>query len=423
MKQKNNKNTVKITFLLSLYYYFLFWLYENLTATRWSYQGFLNEMSDVSFYSSILGFSFTTFTYIFFNRKREPSAIVMNLFNLLFFIPMYVFMAFKQSEDGFLLYLTLYQFALFVFYIFIPFSFKPILKPNKTHFKLILGLILLFTLFINGYYNGFKLKLNLIDVYDNRLAVREMSIPTIFEYIKSSSYLVGIIALMYAMKIKNWFLIIFVILIQLMCFAFGGSKTQFFSIFICILGFIFYSDRFRLWALISLIGLLTIAISEYKFLGSTLISDIGIRRSLFVPPKISYDMFEFFETPGREYLYLRGSILRFFGFEDPYAAQQGFQRMIGKMYGGSEDTNANTGLLGNDYAQLGWLSLLVFPFVRVYILKLYDYCAIGIDKRIMAVLSIFVAFAFISGAFFSVLITNAVLLLCYLLYCFPGKKV
>ena len=66
MKQKNNKNTVKITFLLSLYYYFLFWLYENLTATRWSYQGFLNEMSDVSFYSSILGFSFTTFTYIFF---------------------------------------------------------------------------------------------------------------------------------------------------------------------------------------------------------------------------------------------------------------------------------------------------------------------------------------------------------------------
>lgn len=132
-------------------------------------------------------------------------------------------------------------------------------------------------------------------------------------------------------------------------------------------------------------------------------------------------MYEFFETPGREFLYFKGSILRFLGYEDPYAAQEGFQRMIGAIYG-SEDTNANTGLLGNDYAQLGWWSLLVFPFLRVYLLRMYDYCAIGVDKRIIIVLSIFIAFTYISGAFFTVLITNGILLVNYLLYCFPRES-
>src|SRR5690606_30047384 len=178
-------------------------------------------------------------------------------------------------------------------------------------------------------------------------------------------------------------------LIQLMSFAFGASKTQFFSIFVCFIAFYFYSDKLRLWAPISLLLLLIISILEFKVIASTSITDIWTRRSLFVPSRISYTMYEFFETPGREYLYLRGSIFRFLGFEDPYAAQEGFQRVIGAMYG-SEDTNANTGLLGNDYAQFGWWSLLIYPFLRIYLLKMYDYCAIGIDNRIVVVLSIFI---------------------------------
>jgi hypothetical protein len=132
-------------------------------------------------------------------------------------------------------------------------------------------------------------------------------------------------------------------------------------------------------------------------------------------------MFDFFEPAGREYLFLRGSVLRFIGFEDPYAAQYGFQRYIGYLYIGSEDTNANTGLLGNDYAQFGWASLVIFPLVRVYMLRLYDYCAIGIDRRIIVVLSIFIAFTYISGAFFTVLVTKGILLVYYLLYSFPLK--
>ena len=362
-------------------------------TTRWSYMGFVDESSDVGSYWSIFGLAFTVFTFIVIDKKNQPSSMVMNLFNLLFFIPMYVFIAYKDTVSGFYLFLILYQLVLFLFYVFIPISFRAILPRSKNYFFAIISFVLLANLFINGYYNGFGIKIDLSDVYENRLALRDMAIPSILNYIKAASYFVGIIALMYALKVRNWTLVIFVISIQLMSFAFGASKTQFFSIFICLIAFFFYSYKLRLWATVSLTLILIISIVEYTKYNSTLISDIFIRRTLFVPSKISYNMYDFFETPGREYLYLRGSIFRFLGFEDPYASQEGFQRMIGSMYGGNEDTNANTGLLGNDYAQFGWFSLLIFPFLRIYLLKMYDYCAIGIDKRIIVVLSIFIAFA------------------------------
>src|SRR5690554_3855340 len=421
MKQRIKNNSAKIIILLSLYYCLLLWIYETLITPRFNYTGLVNESNEKSFYLSILGVALTIFTFIIINRKNQPSSLVMNLFNLLFFIPMYVFVAFKEIVSGYYLFLILYQLALFLFYILVPFSFRPLIPRSKSYFFFIIGFILIATLFINSYYNGFKIKIDLSDVYENRLAVRDMSIPSIFNYIKAASYFVGIIALMYALKVRNWSLVFFVVLIQLMSFAFGASKTQFFSIFLCFIAFYFYSDKLRLWAPISLSVLLIISILEFKVIASTNITDIWTRRSLFVPSKISYTMYEFFELPDREFLYLRGSIFRFLGFQDPYASQEGFQRMIGGIYG-SEDTNANTGLLGNDYAQLGWWSILVFPFLRVYLLKMYDYCAKGIDKRIIVVVSIFIAFAYISGAFFTVLITKGILLVNYLLYCFPRSN-
>lgn len=421
MRQRTINSNLKITLLLSLYYILLMWIYNSLIAPRFSYTGLVVEANNDGIYLSILGVVFTIFTFIIIHKKDQPSSLIMNLFNLLFYIPMYVFVAYKNTVSGFFLFLILYQFALFFFYIFIPFSFKPYLKRSKKNFFRIVFFILITTLLINGIYNGFQIKIDLSDVYENRLAKRDMSIPSIFNYIKAASYFVGIITLMYALKIKNWAMVAFVVLIQLMSFAFGASKTQFFSIFVCFIAFYFYSNRMRLWAPISLLALLVISVLEFKIYNSTEITDIWTRRSLFVPPKISYTMYEFFEMPDREFLYLKGSLFRFLGFEDPYASNEGFQRMIGAIYG-SEDTNANTGLLGNDYAQLGWWSLIIFPFIRIYILKMYDYCAIGIDKRIMVVLSIFIAFTYISGAFFTVLVTNGILLVNYLLYCFPREK-
>lgn len=388
---------------------------------RWSYNGFLDNAPDENIFFSFLGVCLTIITFIVIERKNKPSSLIMNLFNLLFFIPLYVLIAFKDVVEGFFTFVFLYQLSLFLFYNFKFFSFRPLLIRNKDIFFWIVSFILIVNLFITAYYNGFRIKIDLSDVYENRLAVRDLSIPTLLSYIKAASYYVGVITLMYALKNRNLPLVLFVVVLQLMSFAFGASKTQFFTIFICFIAFYFYSDNFKLWAPMALTILLSLSIIEFKILNSTSINDIWTRRALFMPGSISHDMYDFLQNPKNELLYLRGSILRFLGFEDPYASQNGFQRMIGQMYGGNEDTNANTGLLGNDYAQFGWWSVLIYPYLRVFILKLYDYCSEGVDMRVMVVLSIFISFTFISGSFFTVLSNNGLLLVCYLLYCFPGK--
>lgn len=414
-------NNFKAFSILLIYYSLLMYVYQAILSPRWEYRGFHNYFSTDKLLLSIIGCLFTIYTYVVIEKKNKPSSIVMNLFNLLFFIPLYVLVAYQKISEGFFLFVILYQLSLYLFYIFKNFNFRPILFKSKDIFFGIIFFILVATLFINGIYNGFSIKIDLSDVYENRLAARELSMPSILAYIKAASYFVGILALMYALKARNFTMVILVVLLQLMSFAFGASKTQFFSIFICFIAYYFYSDRFKLWAPVALSLLLIFSIIEHFWISTSDINDIWTRRSLFIPPNISHNMYEFFENPHKEFLYLRGSVLRIFGFEDPYAEYNGFQRMIGAIYVGNSDTNANTGLLGNDYAQFGWASIIIYPFLRVYLLKMYDYCSIGVDKRIIVVLSIFIAFTYISGAFFTVLLTNGILLVNYLLYCFPRK--
>src|SRR5690606_34469308 len=273
------------------YYALLHWSYTNLIVPRWSYRGFVNDLSPEGFYISLIGVVFTIFTFIVFDRRDTPSSIVMNLFNLLFYIPLYVYIAYIDVVGEFFIFSLLYQLALFVCYIFLPVNFKPVLPRSKRHFIFIVGFVLVSTLFINGFYNGFKIKIDLTDVYENRLAVRDMNIPSIFNYIKAAAYLVGVVALMYALKKRNWVLVGFVILIQLMSFAFGASKTQFFTIFVSLIAFFGYSDKLRLWAPVSLLLVIIISIAEYKIFETTGISDVWTRRSLFVPAQISYNMY------------------------------------------------------------------------------------------------------------------------------------
>src|SRR5690554_447261 len=131
MKQKVKGNSFKIIILLSVYYSLLLWIYEKIVSPRFSYTGLVNESSEDGFYLSILGVAFTIFTFIIIDKKNQPSSLIMNLFNLLFFIPMYVFVAYKQIVSGYYLFLILYQLSLFLFYILIPFSFRPLIPRSE----------------------------------------------------------------------------------------------------------------------------------------------------------------------------------------------------------------------------------------------------------------------------------------------------
>lgn len=77
---------------------------------------------------------------------------------------------------------------------------------------------------------------------------------------------------------------------------------------------------------------------------------------------------------------------------------------------------ANTGILGDDYAQFGWASIMLYPWMRAKILHIgFDRPGCVIPSQLMLFLSFIFAIGFISGSFFSRLLTGGFLVVSFLL--------
>lgn len=133
---------------------------------------------------------------------------------------------------------------------------------------------------------------------------------------------------------------------------------------------------------------------------------------LYMPSLLSSEYYTFFTA--NEFVYLRGSFLRWFGFVNPY--QMDIPYLIGSEVYGAPEMGANTGILGDDYAQFGWLSLLIYPFLRVKVLHwgLDNMMSYMSDKFILLISFMF-AFSFISGSFFSILLTGGYIIIVLIL--------
>ena len=89
------------------------------------------------------------------------------------------------------------------------------------------------------------------------------------------------------------------------------------------------------------------------------------------------------------------------------------------LFYGNIDNSANNGLFSDAYKNFGVIGIFVFPFILVYIFKLLNSCAKGLDFRLLT-LPIFVCVTWFSSASFTnVLLTNGILLMMIVLACIP----
>ena len=117
--------------------------------------------------------------------------------------------------------------------------------------------------------------------------------------------------------------------------------------------------------------------------------------------------------------------MRRFGFSSPYS--EGIPRIIGRIYNVTLSSigavNANTGLCGDAYANLGWFSIIIFPFAIVLIIKIIEKYLADLDSRLQIMISLTVAYTFMSGALFTALLTNGILVLILMLIIMPRSEV
>lgn len=415
------KKVTKVLLLIAYYAIltaaYVFWL-----SPEYRYQGFVTSFSLECGIIGALTMLFTSFFVAALIERDGVSDTILALVIMLYFYPQIVLYSVGLNNGEYFLYVVLYLLGLLLANRFCPIIEKKVhLMEYANLFEIVIVLLGLSMVLISGVFAGFRISFNLSDYYEYRFEVREMALPSILRYVLNWARTLLPIGLIYALVKKNKWLIAFTTVAQILCFSFDGKKSALFMFFLTfVVAFIFKSSyRKRMPVFMCLIGGSVFLESSLRA-GKSFIGKHILRRMMFVPPYLGWAFFDFFSK--NELDYLKSSILRRFGFRSSYS--EPIPRLIGRLYNlgsTSNAINANTGLCGDAFANFGWYSLLIYPILDVIVFKILGKYTEGLDERLQIIISLTVSYVFLSGSFFSVLLTNGILLLIFLLIFVPKK--
>ncbi len=414
-----------IVLILLIYKFFLDLIYIKFVYPNYEYYHFnLNYDFDFMIISYFFVIVISCFVPNLLYRKKMTDITIVLLI-IMYFIPYTTLLSFSTHEIKYGFFVLTYFLLLILFNkiikwdkLKIKFSDRQI-SFNKLFVILIIGCGLIVIL-VSGIYAGFRISFNLSEYYEYRAAARENLMPEILRYLYNWS-IIGIdIGLAYCLIYKKKTLAVFVLLANFLAFSYNGKKSVLFILIVIIYISLYFKDKYINKIPIAFLGLSFFAYIEIIYRGGdAFIAKHFIRRLLFIPPHMGTLYYDYFSV--HELDYLRSSILRRFGFVSPYG---NIPRFIGQVYFskvGILDMNANTGLCGDAFSNFGFFSLLIAPLIIVLTFKIIEICSREVDYKIQIVSSILLAYSFVSGAYFTLLLTNGIIFLAILMWTLSSK--
>lgn len=403
-----------IIYKLSLDY-----LYVNSISVHYGYLGYVREFSHTINNLSYIAIIFYTYFFKKILEKDTPASLILMVIYLLYFLPNLTFCVYTNNFE-FFLYSVIYCALLFLFYVrYGKVKYYKIFDNSQSMilFKILLYTVVLMMIVFSVIYNGFSIKFDFEEVYEIRAKVSELNMPSFINYLRPIASMFITISFMYYLIQKNVFLSCLFFFFGLMMYSFGAHKTDFVLLILTLLIYFFYKKEYNKYLLHAFIGFNLILIFFVEFGSESVqISIAGLySRTYFTPTLLAYFHYDYFST--HELLYLK----EHFGhwFETNVNHKNNSPYIIAATYFNDPDMSSNTGLIGSDYAQFGWASLLVFPLVRAYFFKVFDMSSFKLDARIYLISSFSFGALFINGAFFTALISGGFLAVCFLLYLMP----
>lgn len=354
--------------------------------------------------------------------KQDVSSRLLLLLNIMYFIPACTLYALGGLPDKYFVFIGSYWLILMYLNMFFP-SIKlalPNTKKVNCLFTSFIVVTISICLFVSGYYNHFKITFDFIHVYDLRNEMKEMNLPSFFSYFMPAASVIVPILIVYFIINKKNILAIFLTFIQILMFSIGGMKKTLF--FLPIVFFLYYFFKNRDFKIIlnifSIINIL--AIVEYLLLRNPFpfIANFIQRRTMLTPVMISYNYIDYFSHHDPDYL--SQSVLGRLGIQSEYDTD--IQNLISGVYYDNYDGVASNGIAGDAFGNFGWFSLLFYPLMFIFTLRIVNACSKGIDQNILLVLSVIYAVYFTNGSFFSTLLTNGLILISLFLYIFPRRS-
>lgn len=390
-----------ITYYVILQVYYLYFVARSYTGF-----GFILDFNTIKCIESNLLFILILIQALFLSRKSDFIFAIFIFFNVLFLVPTLIIFSYSNLGRG-----PLYSIVAMIVTVGIVSSLRikiPGIKGRRLSNGALMGILLLFLLPVVINF-GFYINLNNIileDVYDTRNMFAENS-SRILDYLYNwlVKAIVPVLMAYYTIR-KRYAYALFSLAVLLYLYIISGNKIVYISAFIMIFFLFIGKDYFQkvqyfLFALV--VGLLLLPLVDHYVLNSHSFKGIFVMRTLFLPSRLNYFYFDFFK--GTPLYFSESSIFNQF-FEYPFDRPIGF--IISETYFNSSEMNANNGVIGDGYMNVGYPGVALNIFLVACIFLFFN--SLNFDSRYLG-LFFLVLFLLLSVPMLTLFLTSGLWLI------------
>lgn len=337
---------------LIMYYVILQVYYLYFISISYTGFGFYLDFNTGKYVESNLIFLLILLQALFLSRKSEFIFAVFIFFNVLFLVPTLIIFSYGNLGRG-----PLYSIVAMVVVVGMFSSFRvkfPNIKGRRLSYGVLMAflVLLLVPIVVNfGFYFNLR-NIFLEDVYETRDIFAGNS-SRILDYIYNwlIKAIVPILMAYYTIR-KRYGYALISLGVLLYLYIISGNKIVYITAFIMIF-FLFIGEgylkkvQYFLFALV--LGLLLIPLVDHYVLNSHSFKGIFVMRTLFLPSRLNYFYFDFFKDS--PLFFAESSFFNQF-FTYPFDRPIGF--IISETYFNSSEMNANNGIIGDGYMNLGY---------------------------------------------------------------------
>jgi hypothetical protein len=200
-------------------------------------------------------------------------------------------------------------------------------------------------------------------------------------------------------KKRGYAFITFLTLLYL--YVISGNKIVYITVLVVLFFYFFGDDYFRkirYFTICLIIGLSLLPLVDYFVLHSHSLKGVFVMRMLFLPSQLNYFYFDFFSE---SHLYFAES--NFFKFFVEYPFDKPIGYIISETYFRSSGMNANNGIVGDGYMNLGYpgvaLNILIVSVIFLF------FNSMQLDSRYMGIFFVMI-FLFLSVPMLSMFLTS-----------------
>jgi len=403
-----SKKKTGLVIAIIIYKVILTLVYKELEIELFGYVNYPNNFSYERFICSNICF---IIMLMFLPKNINKVSAILNLMIfLLTVLPFTVVFEFSDYDYSYLI-LTVICFVIQSFIIRLATGrkkekqAKPLVKFNNSSVKMAnmaIGILTVGTLLVTYGLPSLS-NLNFYNISDVRASYSDNSIITVL-ILPLFARVINMLNIYHSIKERSLIKCIFFIVVQIYIYLITGFKTYLFlPVLITVLMFV-EKKNIALMLTYAMSFMIIASWVAYALLSEPMIPALFVNRLLFLPAKIKFCYFDFFQN--NPYLmFSQSTIGSILNISSPYSSP--IPNIIGEKYFNSFEMYCNTGYMTSGYADFGVFGMLVMTVVVSAVFAFLD--KIKGDKALILGVFLNYAISLNDGAIITILFSGGLL--------------